>query len=122
MEEDIKEYEELKSLLYTDRLTQYGKRKLVEIIENLINRNKELEEELEQRIEQKVLDYRYVDKEMISKDILEKYLKEVKEKYQVYKKEVKNNDNLKPQFFKLSGEIDVLEKILNKPRKVITLD
>lgn len=32
-EEEKKEYEELKSLLYKDSLTQYGKRKLIGIIE-----------------------------------------------------------------------------------------
>ena len=32
-DEEKKEYERLKSLLYTDSLTQYGKRKLIGIIE-----------------------------------------------------------------------------------------
>lgn len=33
-EEEKKEYEELKSLLYTGQISQYGKRKLIGIIEN----------------------------------------------------------------------------------------
>lgn len=33
IDEEMKEYEELKSLLYQDSLTQYGKRKLIGIIE-----------------------------------------------------------------------------------------
>lgn len=32
-EEEKKEYEELKSLLYTGQISQYGKRKLIDIIE-----------------------------------------------------------------------------------------
>ena len=32
-EEEKEEYEELKNLLYTGQLSQYGKRKLIEIIE-----------------------------------------------------------------------------------------
>lgn len=35
-EEEKKELEELKSLLYTNTLTQYGKRKLIYLYENLI--------------------------------------------------------------------------------------
>lgn len=33
-EEEKKEFEELKSLLYTGQISQYGKRKLITIIEN----------------------------------------------------------------------------------------
>ena len=40
-DEEKKEYEELKSLLYTGTLSQYGKRKLIEIIEK---QSKEIEE------------------------------------------------------------------------------
>ena len=40
-EEEKKEYEELKSLLYTGTISQYGKRKLIEIIEK---QSKEIEE------------------------------------------------------------------------------
>ena len=35
-EEERKEVEELKSLLYRDSITQYGKRKLINLYENLI--------------------------------------------------------------------------------------
>ena len=45
-EEEKKEYEELKSLLYTGTLSQYGKRKLIEIIEK---QSKEIEELKEDR-------------------------------------------------------------------------
>ena len=45
-EEEKKEYEELKSLLYTGTISQYGKRKLIEIIEK---QSKEIEELKEKR-------------------------------------------------------------------------
>ena len=41
VDEEKKEYEELKSLLYTGTISQYGKRKLIEIIEK---QQKEIEE------------------------------------------------------------------------------
>jgi len=40
-----KEYEELKSLLYTGTITQYGKRKLIELVENRIKELEEINEE-----------------------------------------------------------------------------
>ena len=40
-DEEKEEYEELKSLLYTGTISQYGKRKLIEIIEK---QSKEIEE------------------------------------------------------------------------------
>lgn len=40
-DEEKKEYEELKSLLYTGTISQYGKRKLIDIIEK---QSKEIEE------------------------------------------------------------------------------
>ena len=45
-DEEKKEYEELKSLLYTGTISQYGKRKLIEIIEK---QSKEIEELKEDR-------------------------------------------------------------------------
>lgn len=41
VDEEKKEYEELKSLLYTGTISQYGKRKLIDIIEK---QQKEIEE------------------------------------------------------------------------------
>lgn len=43
-EEEKKELEELKSLLYRDSITQYGKRKLINLYENLMKtQNKMIE-------------------------------------------------------------------------------
>lgn len=45
-DEEKKEYEELKSLLYTGTISQYGKRKLIEIIEKQQKEIEELKERL----------------------------------------------------------------------------
>ena len=66
-----------------------------------------------------------INKEMenfISKRKLENYLKEAQEKYEVYKRESKDNENLKPQMWVHKGEVNMLEIILDKPRKLVTLD
>ena len=46
-DEEKKEYEELKSLLYTGTISQYGKRKLIDIIEKQQKEIEELKEENE---------------------------------------------------------------------------
>lgn len=43
---NIEDIKELISLLYNGNITQYGKRKLVSYIENLIKENKELKEKI----------------------------------------------------------------------------
>ena len=58
----------------------------------------------------------------VSKDKIEEYLKEAEEKYQVYKKGVKDNEALKSGMWKHLGEVDILKRILGKQRKVVTLD
>ena len=66
-----------------------------------------------------------INKEMenfVSKRKLENYLKEAQEKYEVYKRESKDNENLKPQMWIHKGEVNMLEIILDKPRKLVTLD
>ena len=66
-----------------------------------------------------------INKEMenfVSKRKLENYLKEAQEKYEVYKRESKDNENLKPQMWVHKGEVNMLEIILDKPRKLVTLD
>ena len=69
-EEEKKEYEELKSLLYTGTLSQYGKRKLIEIIEK---QSKEIEELKEKYKIQKGLYETYG----ISKDKIKAKIEEV---------------------------------------------
>lgn len=44
-EEEKREYEELKSLLYTGTISQYGKRKLIDIIEKQQKQIERLEKE-----------------------------------------------------------------------------
>lgn len=73
--------EELKRLFYSDRLTQYGKRKLIEYYEQRI---KQLEEEnriygLEGcRVRLKM----YIDKNYIPKSLVKEKIEELKEKEQ----------------------------------------
>ena len=64
----------------------------------------------------------HLQRDTIRKDILEEYLKEAQEKYEVYKRESKDNENLKPQMWLHKGEVNMLEIILDKPRKLVTLD
>ena len=74
VDEEKKEYEELKSLLYTGTISQYGKRKLIEIIEK---QSKEIEEYKKQ------LDLDYVDKHFVPIERynqLEKEIEELKDK------------------------------------------
>lgn len=96
MEQDI---EELKRLFYSDRLTQYGKRKLIEYYEQRI---KQLEEEnriygLEGcRVRLKM----YIDKNYISKSLVKEKIEEIqkeKKKYgncliEMYEDELVNRD------------------------------
>ncbi len=46
-DEEKREYEELKSLLYTGTISQYGKRKLIDLIEKQSKEIEELKEENE---------------------------------------------------------------------------
>ena len=87
-DEEKREYEELKSLLYTGTISQYGKRKLIDIIEK---QQKEIEElkngqidfwisdkEIEERIRNK-----FVNKDKIKAKI-EEYKKQQKEETDAY--------------------------------------
>lgn len=75
-DEEKKEYEELKSLLYTGTISQYGKRKLIDIIEKQSKEIEELKEKNEpqpdctepvERAEEMVnmtwVNYHYISKE-----------------------------------------------------------
>jgi len=65
-DEEKKEYEELKSLLYTGTISQYGKRKLIEIIEK---QSKEIEElnKSDESKEQSSMKYYNLYKELVDK-------------------------------------------------------
>ena len=65
-DEEKKEYEELKSLLYTGTISQYGKRKLIDIIEK---QSKEIEElnKSDESKEQSSMKYYNLYKELVDK-------------------------------------------------------
>lgn len=59
--------------------------------------------------------------EFISKQKIKDYLKEEKERFEVYKKESENNENLKLGMYKHLGAKNMCEKILGI-EKIVTLD
>ena len=87
-EEEKREYEELKSLLYTGTISQYGKRKLIDIIEKQQKEIERIEKKLKRYQKylrdsekkcDKLLELEYTERERdyISKD----KIRELKEKY-----------------------------------------
>ena len=69
-DEEKREYEELKSLLYTGTISQYGKRKLIDIIEK---QSKEIEELKEKN------EYlpNWVSKKYVSKDKIKAKIEDI---------------------------------------------
>ena len=57
----------------------------------------------------------------VSKDIVKKYLEEEQERYNVYKREVEQNNNLKSGLWRHMGEKNMCEKILGI-ESLVTLD
>lgn len=100
--------EELKRLFYSDRLTQYGKRKLIEYYEQRI---KQLEEEnriygLEAcRVRLKM----YIDKNYISKSLVEEKIEELNKAYEDSK-----DENGESEYYYPDYTIRVLEELLEK--------
>ena len=105
MEQDI---EKLKRLFYSDRLTQYGKRKLIEYYEQRI---KQLEEEnriygLEGcRVRLKM----YIDKNYISKSLVKEKIEELNKAYEDSK-----DENGESEYYYPDYTIRVLEELLEK--------
>lgn len=62
----------------------------------------------------------YIDNS-IPKEVIENYLKDEKEKFEVYKKESENNENLKGQMWHHMGAKNMCERIL-EIEKLVTLD
>lgn len=64
-----------------------------------------------------------VDKSYIHKEILVQYLMQIEEKKLIYRKASKENPNLKSKAIYLSGQVDLLKEILEKPTlKIKQLD
>ena len=71
VDEEKKEYEELKSLLYTGTISQYGKRKLIDIIEKQQKEIEELKEDkygLEEEVQIQAKQLIEIDGNYISKE------------------------------------------------------
>lgn len=62
----------------------------------------------------------YIDNS-IPKEVIENYLKDEKQKFDVYKKESEQNENLKGQIWYHMGAKNMLERILGI-EKLVTLD
>lgn len=129
--EILEEFTKL-NIIYPSRLgltkTQYDL--LKEAILNALSERKQDKErikELEAKLEFKKwgdLDNTQFEEyinEFISKQKIKDYLKEEKERFEVYKKESENNENLKLGMYKHLGAKNMCEKILGI-EKIVTLD
>lgn len=65
---------------------------------------------------------KYIQEKYISRDEIEKYLKDEQERFEVYKRESKINENLKLGMWKHLGAKNMCEKILGIERNITTLD
>ena len=98
-DEEKKEYEELKSLLYTGTISQYGKRKLIDIIEKQSKEIEELKEDnklLQENYSSAHEDINWFCENYISKDKIKAKIEEYEKEIQI-RKNVINNDVLDKQ-------------------------
>ena len=65
---------------------------------------------------------KYIQENYIPKDKIKKYLKEEQERFEVYKRESKTNENLKLGMWKHLGAKSMCEKILGIEQNIATLD
>ena len=65
---------------------------------------------------------KYIQEKYISKDEIEKYLKDEQERFEVYKRGSKTNENLKLGMWKHLGAKNMCEKILGIEKNIATLD
>ena len=106
-DEEKREYEELKSLLYTGTISQYGKRKLIDIIEK---QQKEIEE-----LKNGQIDFWISDKE-IEERIRNKFVNKdkIKAKIEEINKEMLNEENSLELFYRKKYCKEVLQSLLEK--------
>lgn len=65
---------------------------------------------------------KYIQENYISRNKIEDYLKEEQERYEVYKRESKINENFKLGMWKHLGAKNMCEKILGIEKNIATLD
>lgn len=65
---------------------------------------------------------KYIQEKYISRDEIEKYLKDEQERFEVYKRESETNESLKLGMWKHLGAKNMCEKILGIEKNIATLD
>ena len=65
---------------------------------------------------------KYIQENYISRDEIEKYLKDEQERFEVYKRESETNESLKLGMWKHLGAKNMCEKILGIEKSIATLD
>ena len=112
MEQDI---EEMKRLFYADRLTAYGKRKLIEYYEQRI---KQLEEENQLLLNSKIgVDLSFDD--YIPVSLVEEKIEEIQKEYEATLKtanfkEIEKMNNINFRGITLEGQRSILRELLEK--------
>lgn len=96
-------------------------KKMLKINKKRNQRNNQLREKCKNLIEEKQ-ELTSIAEESISKQIVELYLKEEQERFDTYKKESKENENLKLGMWKHLGAKNMCEQILGIERNIATLD
>lgn len=107
-DEEKKEYEKLKSLLYTGTISQYGKRKLIDIIDK---QSKEIGES-EQKEKKAYIDGTNVADKLCNK----KWEDKIKAKIEELEKDLKEYENGQEWEIQdeIRGQIDILQSLLEK--------
>ena len=107
-DEEKKEYEELKSLLYTGTISQYGKRKLIDIIEKQSKEIEELKEKNENLLDA-LNNSIFISKYWVSKDKIKAKIEELEKDF----KEYENGQEWEIQD-EIRGQINILQSLLEK--------
>ena len=111
-DEEKKEYEELKSLLYTGTISQYGKRKLINIIEK---QQKEIEELKEDNKKKSIVIIEYQDLYEKLEDKIKAKIEEYEEKIKKIKeKDVWEEPYDTEKYVRYTNYISVLQSLLEK--------
>lgn len=113
-DEEKKKYEELKSLLYTGTISQYGKRKLIEIIEK---QQKEIEELKNVDLTIVYMNGFYDGEKKVEDKIKAKIEELEKELEDIELKNINKDEINKTTFYfiqKLKHKIEVLQSLLEK--------
>lgn len=67
-------------------------------------------------------DKKRIKEKYVAREKIEEYLKDEQERFEVYKRESKANENLKPGMWKHLGAKNMCEKILGIEKNIVTLD